>query len=131
MTPPNFGAPGGALWSSSHQITTHSSADCSFNGRVHRQPSLTIPLIYMLNMLADNILYTGPLLPSLSCPPCPLASRRLRRHPVAVTTEPTTIHPGFLRQFLPALLEQSSFGVLRTRSIQRCCTGFSFGCFYQ
>ena len=30
------------------------------------------------------------------------------------------IHPGFLRQFFPVLLEPRSFGILRTRSIQRC-----------
>ena len=62
-------------------------------------------------MLADNILYAGSLLPSLSRP---VASRRLRCHrrqspPSPLTTESTTIHPGFLRQFLPVLLEQTVF----------------------
>ena len=74
----------------------------------------------MLIMLADNILCADSLLPSLSRPPR-AQSRRVAfvvTAPVAaVTTESTTIHPGFLRQFLPALLEQSSFGITRTSSI--------------
>ena len=74
----------------------------------------------MLIMLVDN--YTVRRFPAT------IAIPALSRHvtlvftaPVAVvTTKSTTIHLGFLRQFLPVLLEQSSFGILRTRSIQRC-----------
>ena len=75
----------------------------------------------MLIMLPDNILYAGSLLPSLSHPSCRRRVTLVFTAPVAaVSTESTTIHPGFLRQFLPVSLEQSSFGILRTRSTQRC-----------
>ena len=57
------------------------------------------------------------LLPSLSRPPCRVTSPWFSP---PVSTESTTIHPGFLRQFLPVSLEQRSLGILGTCSIQQC-----------
>ena len=51
---------------------------------------------------------------------CPALSRRFAFVIAAIATEFTTIYPGFLRPFLPVLLEKSSFGILRTCSIQWC-----------
>ena len=107
MTPSNSGAPGARCGIAATR-SPPTALQTVVSTVEYSDSPLYIFKIYMLILLADNILYAG----SMSRPLCPVAV-------AAVTTESNTIHPGFLRQILPALLERSSFWILGTRSIQR------------
>ena len=77
------------MWKGSYQITTRSSADSNFY----------LLKIYMLIMLLGDILYAGSLLLSLS-PALPCRVTFVITTLVTAVTTESTIHPGFLRQFL-------------------------------